>query len=65
MAARHVCACCDAQNFRAIITRPICSNDTFRRMNPDYSDADILTSARMAAGMTSRARRPFPHTFAG
>jgi hypothetical protein len=23
-----------------------------------FSDADVLTSARMAAGMTSRARRP-------
>jgi len=23
-----------------------------------WTDADILTSARMAAGMTSRARRP-------
>lgn len=30
-----------------------------------YSDADILTSARMAAGMTSRARRPLPHISAG
>lgn len=26
-------------------------------MNPAYADADILTSAYMAAGMTSRARR--------
>jgi hypothetical protein len=26
-------------------------------MNPLYADADILTSAYMAAGMTSRARR--------
>jgi hypothetical protein len=34
-------------------------------MNPTYSDAEILTSARMAAGMTSRARRPFPTTTAG
>jgi hypothetical protein len=34
-------------------------------MNPSYTDADILTSARMAAGMTSRARRPFPHNPAG
>ena len=25
---------------------------------PTYADADVLTSARMAAGMTSRARRP-------
>jgi hypothetical protein len=25
------------------------------------ADADILTSARMAAGMTSRARRPEAH----
>lgn len=34
-------------------------------MNPNYSDADILTSARMAAGMTSRARRPYPLKNAG
>jgi hypothetical protein len=27
-------------------------------MNANYADADVLTSARMAAGMTSRARRP-------
>jgi hypothetical protein len=27
--------------------------------------ADLLTSARMAAGMTSRARRPFPPYSAG
>ena len=31
-------------------------------MNPLRADADILTSAYMAAGMTSRARRPFPHS---
>ncbi|MDR7136188.1 hypothetical protein J2X06_003406 [Lysobacter niastensis] len=29
-------------------------------MNTHYADADVLTSAYMAAGMTSRARRPFP-----
>jgi len=29
------------------------------------ADADVLTSARMAAGMTSRARRPEAHSFAG
>ncbi len=29
------------------------------------ADADILTSARMAAGMTSRARRPETDTFSG
>jgi hypothetical protein len=29
------------------------------------ADADILTSARMAAGMTSRARRPLAHIFVG
>jgi hypothetical protein len=27
-------------------------------MNALLADADILTSARMASGMTSRARRP-------
>ena len=27
--------------------------------------ANVLTSARMAAGMTSRARRPYPHHPAG
>ena len=29
-------------------------------MNPHYANADILTSAYMAAGMTSRARRASP-----
>jgi hypothetical protein len=29
------------------------------------ADADILTSAYMAAGMTSRARRPLPSNPAG
>jgi hypothetical protein len=32
-----------------------------RPMNPFHADAIVLTSAYMAAGMTSRARRPeFP-----
>jgi hypothetical protein len=31
-------------------------------MRNDYTDADILTSAYMAAGMTSRARRRTRHT---
>jgi hypothetical protein len=30
-----------------------------------HTDADILTSARMAAGMTSRARRVWPTVRAG
>jgi hypothetical protein len=34
-------------------------------MNARYADADILTSAYMAAGMTSRARRPYPRQLAG
>jgi hypothetical protein len=34
-------------------------------MNATRADAVILTSARMAAGMTSRARRPEAHRFAG
>ena len=34
-------------------------------MNAPRANADILTSARMASGMTSRARRPEPHNFAG
>jgi hypothetical protein len=29
------------------------------------ADADVMTSAWMAAGMTSRARRPFPPLLAG
>jgi hypothetical protein len=29
------------------------------------ADADVLTSAYMAAGMTSRARRPLTHNLAG
>jgi hypothetical protein len=40
--------CCVAQNFRAIIG---CMSHLF-------INAEVLTSARMAAGMTSRARRP-------
>ena len=34
-------------------------------MCPTRATAEILTSARMAAGMTSRARRPFPTDQAG
>ena len=34
-------------------------------MCPTRAPAEILTSARMAAGMTSRARRPFPTNQAG
>ncbi len=34
-------------------------------MNATRADADILTSARMASGMTSRARRPDPRILAG
>jgi hypothetical protein len=30
-------------------------------MSSFWTDADVLTSARMAAGMTSRARRLQPH----
>jgi hypothetical protein len=30
-----------------------------------HATADILTAARMAAGMTSRARRPEAHRLAG
>jgi len=29
-------------------------------MNRAISSADVVTTARMAAGMTSRARRPLP-----
>lgn len=36
-----------------------------RLMNNFRADADILTSAYMAAGMTSRARRPLPPIPAG
>ena len=36
-----------------------------RLMNSCHADADILTSAYMAAGMTSRARRPLPSNLAG
>ncbi len=36
-----------------------------RSMTALRADADILTSAYMAAGMTSRARRPLPTTPAG
>jgi len=31
---------------------------TFKPMSSHARTADVLTSARMAAGMTSRARRP-------
>jgi hypothetical protein len=34
-------------------------------MTPRHADALILTAARMAAGMTSRARRPESRHFAG
>jgi hypothetical protein len=34
-------------------------------MSTHYSNAEVLTSARMAAGMTSRARRPYPFNPAG
>jgi hypothetical protein len=34
-------------------------------MTTRRADAEILTAARMAAGMTSRARRPLPHILAG
>ncbi len=34
-------------------------------MHQTHANADVLTSARMAAGMTSRARRPEAHNFAG
>jgi len=33
---------------------------TMRAVKKTLARADILTSARMAAGMTSRARRPDP-----
>ncbi|KIQ96720.1 hypothetical protein TI01_1717 [Lysobacter sp. A03] len=36
-----------------------------RSMIAIRANADILTSAYMAAGMTSRARRPLPTTPAG
>ena len=36
-----------------------------RLMNALRADADILTSARMASGMTSRARRPEAHILPG
>ncbi len=36
-----------------------------RLMSPNRADADIVTSAWMAAGMTSRARRPLPSNLAG
>ena len=34
-------------------------------MNTNWTDADVLTSAFMAAGMTSRARRTLSDTPAG
>jgi len=34
-------------------------------MSPTYADADVMTSAWMAAGMTSRARRPLPPNLVG
>lgn len=53
--------CCAAQRFHALSAGPFAAPP----MTANYSDADILTSARMAAGMTSRARRPFPTIIAG
>jgi len=52
---------CTAQIFHAMIRRL----SAVRPMITIRPDADVLTSARMAAGMTSRARRPFPHYHAG
>jgi hypothetical protein len=40
--------CCAAKEIR----------DTVRDMSMTSTNAPVLTSARMAAGMTSRARRP-------
>ena len=34
-------------------------------MTQTRADADVITSAWMAAGMTSRARRPLPPNLAG
>lgn len=45
------------------VRAPACEDSA--PMNATRADADILTSARMAAGMTSRARRPDPRMFAG
>ena len=50
---------------RPAASLPACTNHRLHAsirplMNPRYADADILTSAYMAAGMTSRARRALP-----
>lgn len=42
-----------------------CAMQHFIPMNRSYTEADILTTARMAAGMTSRARRVRPTIHAG
>jgi hypothetical protein len=48
----------------ALATRAAACDDA-GPMQHFRANADILTSARMAAGMTSRARRPETRTFAG
>jgi hypothetical protein len=45
----------------AVLAPAIDACEDARPMNPLHADAIVLTSAYMAAGMTSRARRPeFP-----
>jgi hypothetical protein len=47
------------------LAAPAAACEDARPMRQILADADILTSARMAAGMTSRARRPETRPLAG
>ena len=48
-----------------MLAAPPAACDDARPMKTFRADALVLTSARMAAGMTSRARRPDPCQHAG
>src|SRR5690606_26038983 len=47
-----------------VLRRPPASCTIFELMNTLYA-AEVFTAARMASGMTSRARRPLPLKLAG
>ena len=43
------------------VARPVAPCDDARPMHASCADVVFLSSARMASGMTSRARRQTPH----
>jgi hypothetical protein len=50
--------CCKAAKFPPLCVFVFNADHRFPRMSIAVYTANVLTSARMAAGMTSRARRP-------